>query len=137
VLYDEVGVLMQGQEAPVLGRTSGGDWLLIEYDGAPNNRGWIYAPIVSITPGEVPIVEIPPTVTPLMTETITNPGCPIPYDSNSYPAGDLYTCRIFSRADLRGCFPIFLHRGIPMGLVILIIGGIGVILAMLSIIRSR
>ena len=69
-LYDIVGVLLPGQDAAVKGRTSDGDWLLVDYPGAPDNQGWIYTNLVSLTPGEVSIVEIPPTVTPLVTETI-------------------------------------------------------------------
>ncbi len=137
-LYDEVGVLLPGQEAPVLGRTSGGDWLLIEYPGGPNNQGWVYAPIVLPITAEIPIVEIPPTVTPLMTNTI-NPTLaaqfittPVPTRLATYTPVDpliVATYQDMARTSILG--------GIPMGLVILIIAGTGAILALLSLIRNR
>ncbi len=68
--YDKVGVLLVGQQAPAKGRSAGGEWILIEYPGVPSGIGWVYAPLVSLTPGELPIVEAPPTPTPLMTSTI-------------------------------------------------------------------
>jgi len=43
---------------------------LIVYLGTPGSQGWIYAPYVSLTPGELPIIEPPPTPTPLYTTTI-------------------------------------------------------------------
>jgi hypothetical protein len=72
VLYDIVGRLVASQRVAVLGRTSGGDWLLIEYFGGPDNQGWIYSDTVSagLSAGEVSIVEIPPTLTPKVTQTI-------------------------------------------------------------------
>jgi hypothetical protein len=70
VFFDKVGVLLPGQEASVRGRSAGGDWIMIDYPGGPNNIGWIYAPVVQISPGELPIIEPPPTPTPLLTQTI-------------------------------------------------------------------
>jgi len=137
-LYDLVGRLVAGQETAVLGRSEGGDWLLIQYYGGPENQGWVYSPPVSVSAGEVPIVEIPPTLTPLVTETI-NPTLaaqflttPIPTRLATYtPVESLVvpTYEDVARTSFMG--------GIPMGLIILILGGIGAILALLSIIRSR
>ena len=137
-LYDEVGVLMPGQDALVKGRTSGGDWLLIDYPGAPGNQGWIYAPLVDLSAGEVQIVEIPPTVTPLVTETI-NPTLaaqfiktPIPTRLATYTPVDplvVATYEDVTNTSILG--------GVPMGLAILIVSGLGGILAVISVIRSR
>lgn len=69
--YPRVGVLLSGQSAPAIGRSPGGDWIIIEYAGAPGNVGWIYAPNVSLAAQDfLPIVEAPPTPTPLSTPTI-------------------------------------------------------------------
>lgn len=66
--YPKVGVLLAGQSAPAIGRSSGGDWILIEYAG---NVGWIYAPNVSLSAQDfLPVVDAPPTPTPLSTPTI-------------------------------------------------------------------
>lgn len=137
-LYDEVGILMPGQEAVVKGRTSGGDWLLINYPGAPNNQGWIYEALVALSPGEVSIVEIPPTVTPLMTQTI-NPTLaaqfiktPIPTRLATYIPVDpliVATYEDITSTSFMGA--------VPMGLVVLILGVLGSILAIISVIRSR
>jgi hypothetical protein len=137
-LYDAVGVLLPGQSAPVKGRTAGGDWLLIDYPGAPEGQGWVYSPLVDLTPGEVPIVEIPPTVTPLVTETI-NPTLaaqfiktPVPTRLATYTAVDPLIVATYE--DLTSTS--FLG-GIPMGLVILIIAVLGGILAVISVMRGR
>lgn len=136
--FNKVGVLLPGQEAPVRGRSAGGDWVMIDYPGAPNNVGWIYAPLVQISPGELPIVEPPSTPTPIMTQTI-NPtlaaqfiSTPNPTRLPTYtPSNPLVipTYEDVSRTSVLG--------GIPMGLVILIIGGIGGLLAIFSVIRNR
>jgi uncharacterized protein YraI len=136
-LFSLVGQLLPGQEVPVLGRSSGGEWLLIEYFGAPDNKGWVYGPLVQKSPGEVPIVEPPPTQTPAMTQTI-NPTLaaqfittPNPTRLTTFtPSNPLVipTYGDISRTSVLG--------GIPMGLVILIIGGIGGLLAIFSVIRK-
>ncbi len=69
--YAKVGILTSGQVAPALGRTNGGDWILIRYPGAPEGIGWVYEPYVNILGiGSLPIVEPPATITPQTTPTI-------------------------------------------------------------------
>lgn len=68
--YPIIGVLLPGQTAPVLGKTAGGEWIEIIYQGVSGNVGWVYANLVSISPGFVPILLPPPTATPLTTPTI-------------------------------------------------------------------
>jgi hypothetical protein len=138
VFFDKVGVLLAGQVAAVRGRSAGGDWVMIDYPGGPNNTGWIYAPVVQISPGELPIIEPPPTPTPLLTQTI-NPTLaaqfittPNPTRLPTFtPAGPLVipTYQDISKTSILG--------GIPMGLVILIIGGLGGLLAVFSVIKNR
>jgi uncharacterized protein YraI len=137
-LYDEVGILLPGQSAAVKGRTSGGDWLLIDYAGAPNGQGWIYEALVTLSPGEVQIVEVPPTVTPVMTQTI-NPTLaaqfiktPVPTRLATYTPVDpliIATYEDKTRTSILG--------GIPMGLVILSLAVLGGILSLVSVIRGR
>jgi hypothetical protein len=138
VFFDKVGVLLPGQEAPVRGRTAGGDWVMIDYPGAPNNIGWIYTAVVQISPGELPIIEPPSTPTPVLTQTI-NPTLAAQFISTPNPtrlptftpSGPLVisTYEDISRNSVLG--------GIPMGLVILIIGSLGGLLAIFSVIRNR
>ena len=138
VFFDKVGVILPGQEVAVLGRSTGGDWVMIDYPGGPNNIGWIYAPVVQISPGELPIIEPPSTPTPLLTQTI-NPtlaaqfiSTPNPTRLPTFTPSDplvIPTYQDISKTSILG--------GIPMGLVIMAIGGIGGLLAVFSVIKSR
>jgi uncharacterized protein YraI len=69
-IYPIVGTLPTGSTAPALGRSPGGDWIQIEYPGAPNNKGWVYSPLVQVSAGILRIVEPPPTPVPPATSTI-------------------------------------------------------------------
>jgi hypothetical protein len=69
-IYPIVGTLPTGSTAPALGRSLGGDWIQIEYPGAPNNAGWVYSPLVKVSPGTLRIVDPPPTPVPPATATI-------------------------------------------------------------------
>jgi len=136
VFFDKVGVLLPGQKAPVIGRTAGGDWVLIEYQGVPGGKGWIYAPYVSLTPGELPIVEPPPTPTPAQTQTIDPTlaaqfiQTPVPTKMATYtPSAPLV---IPTYTDLSTS-----TVGIPMGLVIFFILGLGILIGLFVFIKSR
>lgn len=67
--YPLVGILIAGQQVPGLGRSPGGDWIQIAYAGVPGGVAWVYSPLVSFV-GNLPIVEPPPTPTPLTTPTV-------------------------------------------------------------------
>jgi hypothetical protein len=69
-IYPKVGVLYPGDTAQALGRSPGGDWIQIVYPGAPYDKGWIYSPLVEVSPGTLQIVEPPPTPVPPATSTI-------------------------------------------------------------------
>jgi hypothetical protein len=67
--YPIVGVVVAGQRLPALGRSPGGDWVLIAYPGTPEGVAWVYSFLITLQ-GSLPIVEPPPTPTPLVTPTI-------------------------------------------------------------------
>ena len=67
--YPTVGVLIAGQQVPALGRSVGGDWVQIAYPGVPGGVAWVYSPLVELV-GSVPVVEPPPTPTPRTTPTV-------------------------------------------------------------------
>ena len=67
--YEIIGVLVEGQQAPALGRTTIGDWILISYPGVPGGTAWIWKDLVEVR-GNVPIIDIPATDTPRVTPTI-------------------------------------------------------------------
>jgi uncharacterized protein YraI len=70
VHYPIVGRLAPGNVVPALGVSEGHEWVEISYPGAPNGVGWVYAIYVSISGGELHVVEPPPTSTPPVTATI-------------------------------------------------------------------
>ncbi|MBI2331699.1 MAG: SH3 domain-containing protein [Chloroflexi bacterium] len=70
-VYPVVGVLLTGSTAPALGRSQGGDWIQIEFPSAPGGKGWVYSPLVQVSPpGNLQVVEPPPTPIPPATSTI-------------------------------------------------------------------
>ncbi len=69
-VYPIVGTLLTGSTAPALGRSQGGDWIQIEFPGAPDDKGWVYSPLVQVSPGALQIVDSPPTPVQPATSTV-------------------------------------------------------------------
>ncbi len=138
VFFDQVGLMLPGQEFAALGRSAGGDWVMLEYSGAPNNVAWVYSPLVIISPGELPIIEPPSTPTPLVTQTI-DPTLAAQFITTPNPTRlatftpveplVLPTYEDLSRSAFLG--------QIPMGLIIVMVGGLGGLMAIFSHVRSR
>jgi hypothetical protein len=132
-LYPKIGVLLAGDIAPAKGRN--GDWILIMYPGVPTGMAWVYGPLVTVTGGALPIVEPPPTPTPLVTATIdatlaaqfiTTP------DSTHLPTWtSAPTIAIPKFVDAAG------GGSLPVGWVILVIGLLGIFLGVVSLIQNR
>jgi hypothetical protein len=137
--YEKVGVLIAGQQAPAKGRSVAGEWLLIEYPGITGGLGWVYAPLVGITPGNLPIVEPPPTPTPLYTTTIdptlaaqfivTAAPTRLPTYTEAAPI-TIPTFEDKSRAQ-------FIPGGVPLGLIILSLASVGVFIGLFTIAQGR
>lgn len=70
VNYPIIGQLFPGDIVPALGISPGREWIAISYSGGAGGVGWVYASFVSLSGGELRIVEPPPTPTPLVTATI-------------------------------------------------------------------
>jgi hypothetical protein len=70
--YPAIGVLLGNETAPALGRARGReDWIQIYYPGVPGSVAWVWALQVGLSPGALlPLIEIPPTPTPLATPTL-------------------------------------------------------------------
>ena len=68
--YPIVGILEQGEKVPALGRSVGGDWVEIAYPVVDGGVAWVYAYLITISGGELPIIVPPPTPTPKVTPTI-------------------------------------------------------------------
>ena len=139
VTYPLVGVLLAGQEMPALGRTSGGDWILIEYPGVQDGQGWVYSSLVGTFGGELPIIEPPPTPTPQFTPTIdptlaaqfafTQAPTKLPTYT---PAPPVVIPEYEDRVPAS-----MIDFGIPMGLVIIVLGVLGLLLAVITIAQRR
>lgn len=69
-VYPIVGTLLTGSTAPALGKSQGGDWIQIEFPGAPDNKGWVYSPLVQVSPGALQIIDPPPTPVQPATSTV-------------------------------------------------------------------
>lgn len=137
-LYERVGVLIIGQRAPALGKSKGGDYIMIRYEGVPGNEGWVYSAFVSLSGGTLPIVEPPPTPTPVMTATI-DPTLAAQFNITSMPT----TLPTFTQpAPLN--IPTYtaetINRGpgnIPMGMVIFALGAVGIVLGVFSLTQRK
>jgi uncharacterized protein YraI len=70
ILYDVIGSMQPGESAKALGVSPGHEWVKIVFPSGPDGVGWVYGSFISISPGNLPVVEPPPTTTPLTTPTI-------------------------------------------------------------------
>jgi hypothetical protein len=68
--YDIIGQIFPGDIFPALGISPGREWIQISYPQGQGGIGWVYSSYVSVTGGELQIVEPPPTPAPLITNTI-------------------------------------------------------------------
>lgn len=70
VYYPIVGRVFPGDVLPALGVSPGREWVQVSYPDAPGGVGWLYATYVTVSGGELKVVEPPPTSTPIATATI-------------------------------------------------------------------
>jgi len=137
--YPAIGVLLGNESAPAIGRAKGReDWIQIRYLGVHGSIGWVYGPFVGLSPGALlPIVELPPTPTPLSTPTI-NPTLEAAFIGQQTPTR-LPTFTPPPTLDL----PLFTDTNatpttsVPTGLVILGLGLFGFFGAVISYLRGR
>jgi len=138
IFFPKIGVLLIGQKAPAIGRSAGGDWIIISYDGVPGNIAWVYAPFVDVTPGNLPIVEPPPTPTPMQTSTIDPTLAAqfivtaIPTRQSTFTPPPALAIPTFT-ADNGSVGP----GNIPMGMVIFAVGSIGILIGLFSLAQRR
>ncbi|MFW5714007.1 MAG: SH3 domain-containing protein [Brevefilum sp.] len=135
-LTEKVGVLLIDQSANALGRY--GDWVQIEYVGAPGGKAWVFANYVTLFGGNLPLVEPPPTSTPNVTQTvdptlaaqflITPDATRLPTFTEPAPLNiPTYSTDTGSTA----------MGGVPMGLIIVGLGALGVFLGVIALISGR
>ncbi|MRR31810.1 hypothetical protein EG834_16090 [bacterium] len=136
--YPKIGVLMEGQSVPALGRSSGNDWILIAYAGVPGGQGWVFSKYVDLTPGELPVIQPPASPTPEVTQTI-DPTLAAQFIVTAAPTRlptftppPPLTVPTFPAS---GGTQVL--SGVPMGLVIVVLISVGVLLGIFSFIQRR
>lgn len=135
-LTEKVGVLLINQEANAIGRY--GDWIQIEYPGTPGGKAWVYANLVTLYGGNLPLVEPPPTSTPNVTQTIdptlaaqfliTPDATRLPTFTEPAPL-EIPTFEVETGNTTVG--------GVPMGLFIVGLGALGIFLGVIALISGR
>lgn len=135
-LTEKVGVLLIQQEANAIGRY--GDWIQIEYPGTPGGKAWVYGNLVTLFGGPLPLVEPPPTSTPNITQTIdptlaaqfliTPDATRLPTFTEPAPL-EIPTFETGSGAGGVG--------SLPMGLIIVGLGALGIFLGVIALISGR
>ena len=135
--YPVIGKMWLDQNYPILGKSPGGDWLLIDDPSIAEGKGWVYSFYVNITGGEIPVAEVPPTPQPratnpidptLAAQFITTPlATKLPTFT---PSGPL-VIPTFEEFDSQS------FAGIPIGLIIMALLGLGIIMILVSYFTAR
>ena len=136
--YDKIGLLLVGQQVPAIGRSVGGEWIYIEYPGVVGSAGWVYAPLVEVFGGQLPVIEPPSTPTPKVSPTIdqtlaaqfvvTNAPTTLPTYTEPAP---LVIPTFTAVENDQGI------AGIPVGMIILVIAGLGILLGFIALAQGR
>jgi hypothetical protein len=137
VAYDIVGVLVEGSQVPVIGRSPGGDWIEVAYPGVPGGVAWIWSDLVEVR-GSLPVVEPPPTQTPRVTATI-DPTLAAQF-LVEVPPTRLPTFTeppLLSKPTIPADAPIASQGRLPIGLIIIGMAVIGLFGTVISFLRSR
>ena len=136
--YPIVGVLQKGETVPALGRSPGGDWIQIVYPTVNGGVAWVYAYLVTLSGGELPIVVPPPTPTPRVTPTI-DPTLASqliidfgPTRMPTYTQPGPVQIPTYTQAPQAGA-----PGGLPMGFIIIGLAVVGLFGLMISVFRGR
>jgi hypothetical protein len=130
-LYPAIGILVAGETAPALGYSIDGEWIQIVYPGVRDHVGWVYAPLVSLNSVRpLGVIKSPPTATPRTTPTL-DPTLVALYGVQqtveklpTFTQPPALAIPTFDQGSER--------RGLPVGLVILVIALIGILGAFVS-----
>jgi len=135
--YPIVGVLVAGQRIPALGRSAGGDWVMVAYPGVPEGVAWVYSFLITLQ-GSLPIVEPPPSPTPLVTPTIDPTLAAqfvieiVPTRLPTFTPPPPLTIPTFTA-------PPVAHNtvGVPIGLIIIAMAAVGIFGLFISLLRGH
>jgi len=137
VLYPLIGVILLGAEVPVVGRSAGGDWLVVEYPGVAGGIGWVWANYMTVTGGELAVIENPPAPEPQTTITID------PTMAAQFVTTPLATRLPTFTEPAPLVIPTYSSAtgqtigGIPIGLVIIVLAGLGILIGLFALLQSR
>jgi hypothetical protein len=137
--YPAIGILLANETAPAIGRAKDKeDWIQIIYEGVPGSIGWVYGPLVKLSPGALlPLVEIPPTPTPFSTPTI-DPTLAAAFIGQQTPTRlPTFTPPPPLEQPFFNDAPNTSAANIPTGLLILSLGLVGFFGAVISYLRGR
>jgi hypothetical protein len=137
VNYDRIGKMWINQKYPVLGKSPGGDWTLIKDPSLPGGQGWVFSFNVDVTAGEIPVAEVPPTPLPAVTAAI-DPTLAAQFIvtplSTKLPT---YTASVPLVIPTYETFNSQAFAGIPIGLIILALLGLGLVMILFSFFSAR
>jgi hypothetical protein len=136
--YTAIGVLNAGDLVSAFGRTVGGTWIQISFPEGADGIGWVYSPLVTlVSGGDLPLVEPPPTATPLVTQTI-DPTLAAQFIDEVPPTRlPTYTPPpplVISTFEQEAPPPESV--GFPVGLAIIILGAVGILGTLFALIRG-
>ncbi len=137
VFYDAIGIITVGSSVPVLGKSIGGDWLLVDYPGVAGGKGWVWALYMDVTPGEIPMAEMPPSPQPKATFTIDPTMAsqfittPMATRLPTFTPPPSLTIPTFENATPQK------FAGIPIGFIIIILIGLGTLISLFAYFQSR
>ncbi|HEX2980036.1 MAG TPA: SH3 domain-containing protein [Anaerolineaceae bacterium] len=136
--YQQIGVLIKGQQVIAKGMTPKGEWLLIEYPGVEGGQGWVYQYNMVVPQGSfLPIVEPPaepttefvPTIDPtLASQFIVTPD---PTRLPTFTPAPALVIPTLPSGTAAG------RMGIPAGMIILALGALGAFLGLVSLFRGK
>jgi uncharacterized protein YraI len=131
-----IGQLPVGATASALAITPGHDWIEISFPSGPNGVGWVYAPYVTLT-GSPPIIEPPPTFTPMVIATI-DPAMIATFNSKptetrlpTFTPPPPLAIPTFSSA------PVESSAHFPFGIIIISLGIVGILGIVISLASRR
>ncbi len=135
--YEIVGVLLVGQQVPAIGRSPGGNWILVAYPGAPDGIAWVFTDLVEVL-GDLPIIQPPPTITPRTTPTLDptlEAQFPVQVEPTRLPT---YTAPPpLVLPTLTDSLSQSIAARIPFGLIIIGLGVIGLFGILISFLSGR
>ncbi len=129
--YPIVGRLAVGETAPALGVSPKREWVQIAYPSSPTGTGWVYAAYVTVSGGELQIVEPPPTPTPAVTATVDQTLIaafntqPTPTRLPTFTPPPPLTIPAFAEPAPRGSTGVFGIFIVGLGLI----GGLGLVIS--------